>query len=200
MRSVLSAPSIAVIAESMLAVGLEAGAADRRQAEAARVVGHARDRLRARAGLVEHHLEVVAVEQVDAVVGGIAREGVDLRQQRVVVRLQAGARRTRGRNRGRTVERAVADVQSAGHAGRRTSHGQAVRRGGRRHHDGQRATGARDRRGHAGEAGQRGVQLRQPGDLADAVAERDRLVRAAVDRNRQGSAGAAERCRAGWSR
>ena len=49
----------------------------------------------ARAAVVEHDLQVVAVEQVDAVVGGVLRQRVDLREDVVVVDLQAGAGRVR---------------------------------------------------------------------------------------------------------
>ena len=44
-----------------------------------------------RAGLVEHQLQGVAVQQVDAVEGGVLRRGVDLRQHVVVLRDQADA-------------------------------------------------------------------------------------------------------------
>ena len=56
------------------------------------VEGHAADGQRAGAGLVEVDRQVVAVEQVDAVVGSVAGQLIDLRQQRVVVALQRGAR------------------------------------------------------------------------------------------------------------
>src|SRR5437016_5066660 len=54
------------------------GAVDRGQAEARRVEGHARDGERARCSLVEDDLEVVAEQQIDAIVAGILHQVVDL--------------------------------------------------------------------------------------------------------------------------
>ena len=64
-----------------------------RQAEARRVEGDAGDVQRRLAGLVEHQLELVAVQQVDAVERGVLRGGVDLLQDVVVLGDQVGAGR-----------------------------------------------------------------------------------------------------------
>ena len=74
-----------------IVVVLEPGAADVGEAKAGRVEVGALDGQRGGAGLVERHLEVVAAEQVDAVVGRVAGELVDLRQQGVVLILKIGA-------------------------------------------------------------------------------------------------------------
>src|SRR5437016_1269591 len=65
----------------------------RSQAETGRIEGHARDRRGRLAGFVEHQLQRVAVQQVDAVEGRVLRRGGDLRNDLVVL---ADQRRTRG--------------------------------------------------------------------------------------------------------
>ncbi len=70
----------------------EIGARDQgRQTEAGVVEGHALDVQGRPSGLVEHQLQGVAVQQVDAVEGGVLRRRVDLRQHVVVLRDQVGA-------------------------------------------------------------------------------------------------------------
>src|SRR5258708_1103572 len=71
-----------------LGVVLELGAIELPKAKTVGVQVGALDRQRRGTGLVEGDLEVVAMEQVDAVVGGVLRQRVDLRQDVVVVRLQ----------------------------------------------------------------------------------------------------------------
>ena len=70
---------------------------DRREAEADCVEGHAGDAQGRLAGLIEHQLQRVAVQQVDAVEGRILRRGVDLRQHVVVLRHQGCTRGLRVR-------------------------------------------------------------------------------------------------------
>src|SRR5579872_2556816 len=67
------------------------------QAETCRIERHAGDRRARFAGFVEHQLQLVSVEQVDAVEGGVLRGGGDLRQDLVVLGNQAGARGLRYR-------------------------------------------------------------------------------------------------------
>ena len=76
----------------------EVGAAcQQRKAEAGRVEGHALDGERGFAGLVERQLQVVAVEQVDAVERCILRSGGDLRDDVVVLADKVGADGLRSR-------------------------------------------------------------------------------------------------------
>ena len=75
----------------------EVGARGQRsKAEARRVEGHALDVQGGLAGLVEGQLEIVAVQQVDAVEGRILRGGGDLRDDVVVLADQVGANGLRG--------------------------------------------------------------------------------------------------------
>src|SRR5579863_2818158 len=70
---------------------------ERRQAETGRIERHAGDRRARFAGFVEHQLQLIAVEQVDAVEGGVLRGGGDLRQNLVVLGNQTGTRGLRHR-------------------------------------------------------------------------------------------------------
>src|SRR6202011_3176197 len=80
----------------------------RSKAEAAGVVGDAGDVERGLGGFVEGQLEVVAIQQVDAVEGRILRRRRDLRDDVVVLAHQAGTRGLRdwiGHRRGGSCER-----------------------------------------------------------------------------------------------
>src|ERR1019366_4876460 len=70
---------------------------ERLQAQAGRTVGDAGEAERGFAGFVEGQLQVIAVEQVDAVEGRILRRGGDLRDDVVVLADQAGPNGLRGR-------------------------------------------------------------------------------------------------------
>src|SRR5262249_58590998 len=74
----------------------EVGAGDERlQAETSRVERHACDRDGRLAGFVKDQLQRIAVEQVDAVEGGVLRRGGDLRDDLVVLGDQIRTRRLR---------------------------------------------------------------------------------------------------------
>src|SRR5262249_36562383 len=71
----------------------EVGARDQgREAETGGAEGDAGDAQRRAAGFVEGQLQRVAVQQVDAVEGGVLGRGVDLRQHVVVLRHQTCTR------------------------------------------------------------------------------------------------------------
>src|SRR6202035_4767988 len=74
---------------------------ERLQAETGRTEGHARDRRGRFAGFVEHQLQRIAVQEVDAVEGRILRRGGDLRKDLVVLTDQRRARGLRYRIGGR---------------------------------------------------------------------------------------------------
>src|SRR5712691_6452043 len=69
----------------------------RSKAKARRVEGHALDGQSGFAGLVEGQLEIIAVQQVDAVERSVLRRGGDLRDDIVVLADQVGAKGLRGR-------------------------------------------------------------------------------------------------------
>src|SRR5262249_21502268 len=84
-----------------------------RKTEAGIVERHAGDAERGLAGLVEHQLERIAVQQVDTIERSVLRGRIDLRQHVVVLRDQARAQVLRGRignrrRRGQAVERRAA--------------------------------------------------------------------------------------------
>src|SRR5205807_7262372 len=96
---------------------------ERSQAETGRVEGHAVDRRGRLAGFVEHQLQRIAVQQVDAVEGRVLRRGGDLRDDLVVLNDQRCTRRLRNRIGGRrdsTAERRT--TRSRAH-GNRTDRG-----------------------------------------------------------------------------
>ena len=107
MLAVLSAVSTALVA----GVVDEGGAGgERGQAETGRIEGHARDRHGRFAGFVEHQLQRIAVQQVDAVEGRILRRGGDLRDDLVVLGDQIRTRRLRHRVGDRSRDRAEGSV------------------------------------------------------------------------------------------
>jgi hypothetical protein len=71
---------------------LESAGGDCRKAKACAVEVYAGDVQRTRPVLVEEHLQIISGEQVDAVVGSVASQLIDLGEQGVVVALQRGAR------------------------------------------------------------------------------------------------------------
>src|SRR6185312_4747578 len=102
---------------------------ERRQSKAGIVEGHARDAERRLAGIVEHQLQRVAVQQVDAVEGRVLRRGVDLRQHVVVLRHQGYTRGLRVRVGDRRPRQCHAEESTTGRRGRTAD--RADRRGSR---------------------------------------------------------------------
>ena len=95
MRSVLSAAVDGAERGIDIGNGLEARAADVGQAKTRGVESDAVDDEARSAGLVEHDLERIAIQQIDAVIRGIFRQRIDLCEDIVEVSLQAGTGRVR---------------------------------------------------------------------------------------------------------